>query len=247
MQNRLLECETIRYGKHHFPWHLHPTVYSFSLALAGEADLVFCDEKRTIKAGELIIIPPQDPHETTVHDFFLYKIIRIVIPPSEQHGLPFRRRRWINDPRVITQFNQWYDWIKENGIGGEGKTWFAQWPQSKAQLEEHSHHPRLPALERSLEYIHHHFSDQLPVDELSKVAQLSNSHFKRLFKKQYAISPQQYIMSLRIEKAKALIRSGRSLTEVALDVGFYDQSHFYRYFKRFAGMIPKQYGNLIAK
>lgn len=55
------------------------------------------------------------------------------------------------------------------------------------------------------------------------------------------VTPHQYILQRRIEKAKYLLQQGKlSIAEVAATVGFCDQSHFTRYFKRIVGVTPKQ-------
>lgn len=66
-------------------------------------------------------------------------------------------------------------------------------------------------------------------------------HFARLFKHSFGLSPHQYILQNRIERAKKLITAdaGCSLTDIALQVGFYDQTHFGKAFKRTVGVSPK--------
>lgn len=96
-------------------------------------------------------------------------------------------------------------------------------------------------LQHVTEYIHAHLDRDLKLIELSTIAQLSPYHFLRLFKQQMGITPHQYILQRRIEKAKYLLQhSELSIADIAVRTGFCDQSHLTRCFKRIIGVTPKQ-------
>lgn len=63
----------------------------------------------------------------------------------------------------------------------------------------------------------------------------------RAFTKQLGISPKAYLNNVRIEKSKLLLQQGTVIVDVALQLGFTDQSHFHRTFKNYCAMTPKQY------
>lgn len=93
-----------------------------------------------------------------------------------------------------------------------------------------------------LEYIHAHLADDMSLMDLASIAGVTVSHFNRQFKKATGRTPHQYILAERIEQAKHLIKTENySLAEVALLVGFSDQSHLTRNFKRFTGTTPGQF------
>ena len=69
---------------------------------------------------------------------------------------------------------------------------------------------------------------------------MSPYHFMRLFKKSTGKSPHQYVIEARVRKAKDLLATGKlSVCEAAYRVGFVDQSHLTRHFKRIFGLPPK--------
>jgi AraC family transcriptional regulator len=79
----------------------------------------------------------------------------------------------------------------------------------------------------------------LSVEDLAQACGLSVGHFSRAFKVSTGVSPHRWIQSLRVERAKALIRTGSlSIAEVALASGFADQSHLTRVFSRLVGQTP---------
>jgi AraC-like DNA-binding protein len=98
---------------------------------------------------------------------------------------------------------------------------------------------------RVQQVIHARYADDLRLDELAGVACLSKSYFIRAFRHHVGISPYAYLLQVRLNQAKTLLQNGVSATEVAHQTGFFDQSHFTRYFKRFLGITPAQYQGAI--
>jgi AraC family transcriptional regulator len=93
---------------------------------------------------------------------------------------------------------------------------------------------------RALDYIHDNLANELSLQELAGVAGVSVYHFVVVFRQATGISPHQYVIHQRVEKAKSLLRrSDLSIGEIALQVGFYDSSHLNRHFKRLTGITPR--------
>ncbi|MEP0874113.1 AraC family transcriptional regulator [Trichocoleus desertorum AS-A10] len=91
------------------------------------------------------------------------------------------------------------------------------------------------------EYINNHLHQDLRLQEMAAIAQISPYHFLRLFKQSMGVTPHQYILQCRLNQAKYLLQhSELSIIEVATQTGFCDQSHLTRYFKRMIGITPKQ-------
>lgn len=99
-------------------------------------------------------------------------------------------------------------------------------------------------IERIQNYIHSHihFPDKLTVKYLSSTFGLSESGLRGLFKKQMEMSMGSYINALKIETIKNRIRnSTHSLSEIALEFGFTDSSHFSKFFQKHTGIKPLNY------
>jgi AraC family transcriptional regulator len=102
-------------------------------------------------------------------------------------------------------------------------------------------HGRLPpnTLRLVKDHIQHHPGNDLTLAELSRLANLSAAHFATLFKASTGQSVHQYVLQQRIAEAKRLLVAGHlSLAEIADTLGFADQSHFTRLFKRIVGVTP---------
>lgn len=95
------------------------------------------------------------------------------------------------------------------------------------------------------DYIKTHLERDLKLTELSSLIQISPYHFLRLFKKSLGITPHQYILQQRIERAKYLLKSSTlDISEIAFKVGFCDSSHLARCFKSSLGKTPSQWRQL---
>ncbi|HEY2947526.1 MAG TPA: AraC family transcriptional regulator [Micromonosporaceae bacterium] len=86
------------------------------------------------------------------------------------------------------------------------------------------------------------YAEPLDVAAMARRAHLSRAHFIRTFKDAFGESPHRYLMTRRLERAKALLRAGQlSVTEVCLAVGFTSLGSFSAQFRRFVGDSPSGY------
>lgn len=94
-------------------------------------------------------------------------------------------------------------------------------------------------IEKIIEYIHQCFGKKLTVAKLAKLANMSESHFIRVFKKETGLAPREFLIKTRLDKARKLLRSKtRTITEVSLQCGFSSTSHFSSSFTRHMGIKP---------
>jgi len=98
------------------------------------------------------------------------------------------------------------------------------------------------SLRRTREHIERQLAHKISLPELAGIAGLSAGHFSRAFKQSVGMSPHRYLLQRRIAAAADQIRdTDRPLAEVALSVGFSDQSHFTRVFARESGETPSAF------
>ena len=87
-----------------------------------------------------------------------------------------------------------------------------------------------------------HLYSNLSIEELAKLSNLSISSFKRQFKKEFNDSPNNYIITKKIEKAKELLSiTDIPISEIAYEIGFNDPLYFTRLFKNKTGTSPTSY------
>ena len=106
------------------------------------------------------------------------------------------------------------------------------------------HDSALPSLssQRLLAFIEEHLGSDIGIATLAALAGYSPDHFARLFKQSFGLSPYQFILQRRVERAKALLRDrSHSIAEVAMLCGFASQAHFHTTFKTRTGVTPGVY------
>lgn len=103
-----------------------------------------------------------------------------------------------------------------------------------------------PALYKSLTFISHNFLEELSLEKVANHAFSSPSHLSFLFRRELGTSFKSILVELRIFHAKKLIenRPALKITEVCLQSGFGDLSHFEKMFKRYSGNTPRAYRNI---
>ena len=113
-------------------------------------------------------------------------------------------------------------------------------------LAQFSRYLRYPShnnsLLKSISYIHKHFSTDIKINYLAKMENLSETHYRALFKKLTGVSPTDYITQRRIESALKLLENPNiSIADVALKSGYNDQYYFIKVFKKNTGITPGKY------
>jgi len=92
------------------------------------------------------------------------------------------------------------------------------------------------------EYCHAHLGEKITLEGLAQLCGMSRFQFLRQFTRRLGITPHAWLLRFRLERSLQLLGSGTSrIADVALDLGFYDQSHFDRAFKRAYGVTPSSY------
>ena len=94
------------------------------------------------------------------------------------------------------------------------------------------------------DYVCAHYRRDFSIDELSHAAGLSRFHLMRSFRKEYGLPPHAYANQLKLIDAKRMLQSGLPAADVAAEVGFYDQSHLTRLFKRAFALTPGRFAAL---
>ena len=99
-------------------------------------------------------------------------------------------------------------------------------------------------LKLAVDYINEHLSEKIRLEAIAALLNISQFHFCHLFKESMGISPYQYILQQRVERAKQLLKHQTlPIVDVAFDCGFATQSQLTKYFSRYVGTTPKVYRN----
>jgi AraC-like DNA-binding protein len=106
------------------------------------------------------------------------------------------------------------------------------------RLGRETHHTSLVR-----DYLKSHYAENVSLSQLTALTNLSPFYLLRVFRNHVGFPPHEYQTQVRIAHARKLIRDGNSISQVALETGFFDQSHLSRNFRRIVGMTPGQYSS----
>ena len=101
-------------------------------------------------------------------------------------------------------------------------------------------------LRRAKDLLRSHYAESLSLDEIANDAGIDKFHLCRAFRDVVGLPPHAYLVHLRIARALDLLRARLPASQVAAEVGIYDQSQLNRHFKRIVGVTPGQYARALA-
>lgn len=90
-------------------------------------------------------------------------------------------------------------------------------------------------------FIDLNYANHITLNDIASEAAFSKFHFIRLFKKVYGKTPHQYLIAVRVEKAKQFLKTGLPISEVCFSVGFDSTGSFTTLFKKFTGLTPSNF------
>lgn len=130
-------------------------------------------------------------------------------------------------------------------LGASSLEWEAWLLTSLRRLFGHgglAHRPAMSAeprgVDRARAYIHAHYRDAIPLEQLAAIAGVSKYHLVRTFRAAVGAPPHRYQRALRLTRSLLMLRQGAPLSAIAHELGFADQSHFTRAFRAEYGTTP---------
>lgn len=245
-------CVSQPYPKH---WHEE---FHFCLILAGGGELNYRRERHPTPEGSLFIVHPGEVHSNQAEAGGSCSFRNLYAEPEliasltqditgKQTSLPFFSAQPIGDAEVIRLYLYLHESL-ENETTRLGQDelllaffsrLIARYSETKIEFQELSR-DRV-AVDLAREYLADNFAENVSLEDLATLAGLSPFHLNRLFSKEFGLPPHAFQTQIRISRAKFLLRQGCTISQTAFDVGFVDQSHFTRHFRRLVGVTPGHY------
>jgi len=250
-----LEYIRIENQKTAFPKHFHET-FCISLIHKGIEQIDFENQSLFTEAGSISITNPYEVHSNPLidSDSFL-KFDTIYIPNDVMTTvLNGKNIKFVNRQITSEEANKLFlklimalDSQREESIEFylsqfvNTLTLYSQEKQSEySALDFKSYH-------QISSYIENHIYDKISLVVLSDIVNINKFGFTKKFKVLSGMTPMNYTLMRKIFSSKALIKSNMDLTEIAYKYNFTDIAHFSKTFKRFIGVSPKKYKEIIHK
>jgi AraC family transcriptional regulator len=218
-------------------------------------------KQKILKAGDFSLQTHGEPNAPRW--FEKLKILAVAIEPKfignffrdsiQPEKIAFRERRCETDATIARFAAHFKAELENNAYTGKLYGESLAMAFSLHLLEQHGDfsgnlklpHGKLAAsqLRRTIEFVHENLAEDLSIEQIASQAYVSAFHFARLFRNTLGLTPHQYVLQSRLERAKRLMKTAPrlNLTEIGLSVGFFDQAHFTKTFKRATGATPKNF------
>ena len=234
----------IRIREKHFrlPPHFHDT-FQFDLVEQGEIEIEIQGHNCRVPAQTLCIIPPGCVHTFSSRPCSPATFLSVHLDKSWFAAMNWARDPFLStDPGVINLYR-----IAHKSLLDDSQTAELDLQRLIEILNISERNPlpseRKPSrvMANAKAYIMSRLSEHVSLDELSQAAGLPIFRLVKSFARAYGIPPHSYHLCARILNARELLASGVRPAEVAADLGFADQSHFGRHFRKFTGLSPASY------
>lgn len=224
------EIVLIKDGKLRFEEHCHSAHTVISALLHGSAELTVNGEKRDISAGMVFFLLPYENHSVSSDektDMISLCVKKEIFSESRDEYMKL----------ICSAVNG--VWEQESLPAGDIRQSIIS--AAAAVYDTYTEPLNDDELVRCREDIESSPETDEDIGKLADEAYMSKFHYIRQFRKIAGLTPNRFRIQNRIRKAQQMLRSGSNITDAALDAGFYDQSHFNKYFKRIVGVSPKEY------
>jgi AraC-like DNA-binding protein len=238
---------------HDYPRHVHEE-YCIAMILRGSETHISRGSSYTAIPGDLLLLNAGEAHSnrSVCVEYKSIQIhpgsfIRLSPSVSKNDRKPFFTDPVVKDPELFQSFLNLYSTLQGNVSPLEQEFELA------SAIEILLRDPNIGSLDVSVQpvepssitkvrnHLREHYSENVSLSRLASIADLSPFHLVRVFNDQIGVPPHEYQTQLRITNAQRLMRAGYSISEAAIETGFFDQSHFTRNFKRITGLTPGTY------
>ncbi|MGX1083860.1 AraC family ligand binding domain-containing protein [Pseudomonas sp. AP3_22 TE3818] len=251
-----VELLSARYIDHRFAPHVHDG-YVIGMIMAGAQRYRYRGAEHLAGSGTLVLINPDEMHtgHKGTEDGWLY---RAFYPDSGQitsllaelelptHHLPAFGATLYRDQDLVNGFCQLHRLLESPATALQQQTVWRELVLSLLQRHAAVPDTGKPGKEHravtlAKELLHAQLAAPPSLETLAAAVNLSPFHFARVFRRATGMPPHTWLMQQRIARARVLLQSGCLPLEVAMQLGFADQSHLSRQFKQVYGVGPGAY------
>jgi AraC-like DNA-binding protein len=206
-------------------------------------------------AGDITFVNAMEPHasKSATPEGFAYRAFQpdpglfsaLMLEVTDRDALPAFRAPVVHDPDLAARLVALHYDLEagtddlETGVRVRGLLWTLLERYGDARLEAVTRGSG--GVRLAVEYLDAHLAERVTLEQLAALSGASPFHFARAFAATVGVPPHVYLTNRRVERAKALLRAGYPPATVALEVGFFDQSHLNRAFRRFVGVPSGAY------
>ncbi|PNA99740.1 MULTISPECIES: AraC family transcriptional regulator [unclassified Pseudomonas] len=226
--------------------HSHES-FSIGVITGGRSTYLNGDLRIQVGAGTTVLMNPGVVHACNPIDAEPWSYLMLFVDMSwlQAQGFKLPTQTWSSSPALYQRLLQGFADLFDAGVPDrEGRLaeLFGALPDflgANAQARAEGN-PRLSA---AAAFIRAHRTDPLSLEDICTACGLSRAYLIRAFRQHYGLTPHGYLLDQRVQLARAQLRQGRAIAEVAQEAGFADQAHLQRAFKKHLAATPGHYRN----
>lgn len=247
---RLIDAEYRRFA---FPRHFH-LEYHVGLLIQGRHRYVYQGERRQVGAGDVLLMAPECIHDGACLEGESYRIRVMAFDPhwldeasrtltDGRQGAPRLTAASLSHPLLSQHLQRFHAAMVDGSrLAQESALW-----QALAHLLDMGSTLRVSEAGGAFdqrtwhnlrEWMESRLDDPPTLEEVAAFCGMSPWQALRRFREHTGLPPHQWLTQLRLQRALPLVLAGEPLSEIALRLGFYDQAHFSRLFRRTYGLPP---------
>jgi AraC-like DNA-binding protein len=226
----------------------------FSFGVVDNGQALYKNRKNTQKIATqtLVTINPGDAHSCNpqtenwsyrmlfIETAWMAKIQKEICPPSTYDYSPFEQNL-LNNRASYHAFSRLYQVLSTQSNPLLAESILIEYCAQLFNPALIQQEVKMGSISLVQELIMDKLGSNIALNDFCKLTDLSPFHLIRSFKQRYGQSPHAYQLDQRIKRARTMLKSGASLASTANDLGFADQSHFQRNFKKRTALTPRQY------
>ncbi|MBH3431195.1 AraC family transcriptional regulator [Pseudomonas alkylphenolica] len=240
-----------RYQKFSFPRHFH-LEYHIGLIVAGQQRYAAGGQHQLAGAGDILLMAPEHVHDGASASEQGYGIRILTLDPAwlaevsrdlsdGRQGLPTLNAAQLRHPELQQLLNGLHQ--QHDPLAFESHLWETMalllGLGSTLSVNEHSNGFDPQRWRQLRDWLESRLDQPPSLEEMAAFVDLSPWQILRRFRNHCGLPPQQWLTQLRLERALPRVLAGQPLSAIALDLGFYDQAHFSRLFRRTYGAPPR--------
>lgn len=256
--DRLCRVEIVHahYVEHRFVRHSHEH-FVVGLVEQGVQQYTYRGGQHTTPAGQVFFVNGNEPHtgEAATAGGYVYRTLclspeafrQLAFQVTDRDDVPYLKGAAVADNEVFNRLRRLHQAVAADASTMECESLLLS--AVRPLIEKHAENRRQvpPVGEEGClitqvrKYLQAHYAEDVSLAQLGALTCRSPFHIARAFSKVVGLPPHAYLENVRIQRARELLKSGTSVVETALEVGYPDQSHFTHRFRRYTGVTPGQY------
>jgi AraC-like DNA-binding protein len=226
----------------------------FALIKQGQVKLRYRERNYILNQGDTILIPAGEIHSYCTPDnshstVWFHYIDTVESLVASGHLLLPELETILSSKSYTQSFSEpLFESIEQPLDPGNYRQWLKNLVDSVSDLDKERgrlDETDIQSLVGAKQYIQEHLEEPFCLDEISNRFNINKWQLSRQFKPVFGVTLFQHIHASRMVLAKDMLTQQHTITDVALGLGYSDQSHFTRFFKRFVGISPKKWVQLV--